>query len=148
MTFRTYIIRIWKVYNLHLITIQVVKQKGQLSLMQLVWLMTSILFMLLHMSLYCAVGEFLVIQVSTKIWPLESSTYMNIFHNFFTTVGNFTHYVLVSKYDIHMHTHIICINLLEKCFLDPNHIIITYNKSYFASLKGYMTQRMNIRGTL
>ncbi|XP_019695882.2 odorant receptor Or2-like [Harpegnathos saltator] len=46
--------------------VQVVNEKGQLSLTQLIWYVTATVYVLMHMCIYCAVGEILVIQ-SEKI---------------------------------------------------------------------------------
>ncbi|XP_032681757.1 odorant receptor 13a-like [Odontomachus brunneus] len=47
--------------------VNVIKQKDQLSVSQLVWFVVATVSFLLHMCLYCAVGEILVIQVSERI---------------------------------------------------------------------------------
>ncbi|XP_011135391.2 odorant receptor 43a-like [Harpegnathos saltator] len=47
--------------------VDVVNQKGQLSLKQLIWIVAAIVYILMHMCLYCVVGEILVIQ-SEKIY--------------------------------------------------------------------------------
>ncbi|XP_032681315.1 odorant receptor Or2-like [Odontomachus brunneus] len=42
--------------------VNVINQKGQLSFVQLGWFLAALICVLLHMCLYCAVGEFLVTQ--------------------------------------------------------------------------------------
>ncbi|XP_025161015.1 odorant receptor 43a-like [Harpegnathos saltator] len=42
--------------------VDVINQEGQLSLTQLIWFTSAIVYVSLHMFLYCAVGEILVIQ--------------------------------------------------------------------------------------
>ncbi|XP_014485152.1 PREDICTED: odorant receptor 43a-like [Dinoponera quadriceps] len=42
--------------------VNVAKQEGQFSFMQLIWFAAAILYTLLHMCLYCGVGEILVTQ--------------------------------------------------------------------------------------
>ncbi|XP_032681352.1 uncharacterized protein LOC116848899 [Odontomachus brunneus] len=47
--------------------VNVINQKGQISVMQLSWFIIACIIILLHMCLYCAVGEILMIQVSENI---------------------------------------------------------------------------------
>ncbi|XP_019695879.1 odorant receptor Or2-like isoform X2 [Harpegnathos saltator] len=42
--------------------VDVVNRKGQLSMIQLIWFVAAIVYALIHMCLYCVVGEILVIQ--------------------------------------------------------------------------------------
>ncbi|XP_032681353.1 uncharacterized protein LOC116848900 [Odontomachus brunneus] len=47
--------------------VNVIKQKNQLSVMQWAWIFITTIAFLLHMCLYCAVGEILLRQVSERI---------------------------------------------------------------------------------
>ncbi|XP_025161016.1 odorant receptor Or2 isoform X2 [Harpegnathos saltator] len=46
--------------------VKVINEKGQISLTQLIWYVAATVYVLMHMCIYCAVGEILVIQ-SEKI---------------------------------------------------------------------------------
>ncbi|XP_025161021.1 odorant receptor 43a-like [Harpegnathos saltator] len=60
-----------------IVDVSVVNQKDQLSLIQLVWFVSAIIYVSLHMFLYCAVGEILMTQ-SEKI---HQATYEYSWYN-------------------------------------------------------------------
>ncbi|XP_011135389.2 odorant receptor 43a-like isoform X2 [Harpegnathos saltator] len=57
--------------------VEVVNRKGQLSLTQMIWFVAAIIYILMHMCLYCIVGEILVMQ-SEKI---HQATYKYPWYN-------------------------------------------------------------------